>query len=212
MKSKKPLNAFAGCFSYQCLCFSSLQHSADIGLAAVRLSPVDKVSEAARTISIESLAARLPVPETGDEIERLSRTFNDLLARLQGSVERMTQFTADASHELRAPTTLIRTTAEMALRRLRSVDEYQQALGQVLTESERMSHLVDSLLLLARADSGSDGSGTLRFDLTTSVNEACEEGRTLAASRDIELTMRISTRLQSKSLATAVCQETVFHI
>ena len=152
------------------------------------LSPVDKVSEAARTISIESLAARLPVPETGDEIERLSRTFNDLLARLQGSVERMTQFTADASHELRAPTTLIRTTAEMALRRLRSVDEYQHALGQVLTESERMSHLVDSLLLLARADSSSDGSGTLRFDLTTSVNEACEEGRTLAASRGIELT------------------------
>lgn len=157
------------------------------------LSPVDKVTDAARTISIENLAARLPVPDTGDELERLSRTFNDLLARLQGSIERMTQFTADASHELRAPTTLIRTTAEMALRRRRSVDEYQHALGQVLTESERMSHLVDSLLLLARADSGSNGSGTLRFDLTESVNEACEEGRTLAASRDIELTCSIST-------------------
>jgi heavy metal sensor kinase len=155
------------------------------------LSPVDRVTEAARTISIESLAARLPVPETGDEIERLSRTFNELLARLQGSVERMTQFTADASHELRAPTTLIRTTAELSLRRVRSVEEYQQALGQVLTESERMSHLVDSLLLLARADSATDGATGSRFDLAVSVNEACEEGRTLAVSRGVEFTFSV---------------------
>jgi signal transduction histidine kinase len=73
------------------------------------------------------------------------------------------------------------------------VDEYQQALGQVLTESERLSHLVDSLLLLARADSSSDGARAVRFDLTTSVNEACAEGRTLASSRDIELTCVVSS-------------------
>ena len=152
------------------------------------LAPVDKVSEAARTISIENLAARLPVPGTGDEIDRLSRTFNDLLTRLQGSVERLTQFTADASHELRAPTTLIRTTAEMSLRRPRSADEYQSALAQVLTESERMSHLIDSLLILARADASSDDSRALPFDLAPSVKEAFEEGRPLADARGIELT------------------------
>ena len=164
------------------------------------LSPVDKVTEAARTISIENLAAQLPVPETGDELERLSRTFNDLLARLQRSVqdmtkftERMTQFTADASHELRVPTTLIRTTAELSLRRVRSVDEYQQALGQVLSESERMSHLVDSLLLLARADSDTDGSVSTRFDLAKSVNQACEEGKTLAASQGVHFTYALAT-------------------
>jgi heavy metal sensor kinase len=149
------------------------------------LAPVDTVTEAARSISIENLTERLQVPRTGDELERLSRTFNEMLARLQHSVERMTQFTADASHELRGPTALIRTTAELALRRERSGGEYKEALGQVLTESERMSHLVDSLLLLARSDSGTDGSRAARFDLTASVNEACEEGRTLAISRGV---------------------------
>jgi heavy metal sensor kinase len=158
------------------------------------LSPVADVTETARSISIENLAARLPVPDTGDELERLSRTFNDLLARLQQSVDRMTQFTADASHELRAPTTLIRTTAELALRRVRSVDEYQQALGQVLTESERMSHLVDSLLLLARADSGNDGAGTSRFNLAKSVNESCKEGEMLAASRGVQFTCTVPSQ------------------
>lgn len=88
------------------------------------LKPVDKVTEAARSISIDKLSERLSVPETGDELERLSRTLNDMLSHLQESVERMTQFTADASHELRAPTALIRTTAEIALRKERPAEDY----------------------------------------------------------------------------------------
>src|SRR5258706_12566021 len=78
-----------------------------------------------------------------------------MFSRLESSVRRIKQFTADASHELRAPVSLIRTTAEVAVqKRDRSAQEYLQALDEILEESERTSQVVDSLMLLARADSG----------------------------------------------------------
>src|SRR5262249_56696351 len=79
------------------------------------LAPVDEISHAAQRISIENLTDRLQVPQTGDQLQRLSDTLNEMLSRLEASVRRMTQFTADASHELRAPVSLIRTTAEVAV-------------------------------------------------------------------------------------------------
>ena len=94
------------------------------------------------------------VTETGDQLQRLSETLNAMLSRLEASVRRITQFTADASHELRAPVSLIRTTAEVAIQnRDRPAEEYFQALEEILEESERTSQVVDSLMLLARADS-----------------------------------------------------------
>ena len=89
------------------------------------LAPVDAISQAAQRISIENMAERLDVPKAGDELTRLSKTLNEMLARLEFSVLRMAQFTADASHELRAPVSLIRTTAEVAvMKRDRPADEY----------------------------------------------------------------------------------------
>src|SRR5690348_3877840 len=93
------------------------------------LAPVDEISRAAQRISIENLTDRLHVPQTGDQLQRLSETLNAMLSRLEASVRRMTQFTADASHELRAPVSLIRTTAEVAvLKRDRPAQEYVDAL------------------------------------------------------------------------------------
>src|SRR6185503_12210996 len=86
-------------------------------LSSRALAPVDSISGTAQLISIENLDERLNVPQTGDQLQRLSETLNAMLARLASSVERMKQFTADASHELRAPVSLIRTTAEVALQR-----------------------------------------------------------------------------------------------
>ena len=79
------------------------------------LKPVDQITTAAESISIRNLSDRLEVPNTADELQRLSETLNRMLARLNSSVQRMSQFTADASHELRAPISLIRTTAELAV-------------------------------------------------------------------------------------------------
>src|SRR5262249_37582050 len=157
------------------------------------LEPVDRITRAARSISIQNLSDRLEVPSTSDELARLSETLNEMLARLDSAVHRMMQFTADASHELRAPIALIRTTAELSLRKERSAADYHEAMSQVLAESERMSQLVESLLLLARADSGADGLRLEPIDMAESVRQACEEGRTLAATRQIRLESEIES-------------------
>src|SRR5260370_15185494 len=91
------------------------------------LAPVDEITLAARSIGIQNLSQRLTVPATGDELQRLSETWNDMLARLESAVKRLSQFTADASHELRTPIALIRTTAELTLRRGRSAVKFTAA-------------------------------------------------------------------------------------
>jgi signal transduction histidine kinase len=98
-------------------------------LSTRALLPVDDISHAAQRISIENLSDRLPVKPTGDQLQRLSETLNAMFSRLESSVRRVKQFTADASHELRAPVSLIRTTAEVALQRGdRPASEYFEAL------------------------------------------------------------------------------------
>src|SRR5215831_2007169 len=152
------------------------------------LRPVDRITAAADSISIRNLTERLEVPRTGDELQRLSETLNRMLARLNDSVQRMSQFTADASHELRAPISLIRTTAELAVQTGRSPSEYHEDMIQILAEAERTSRLIDSLLFLARADAGEDGMDREFVDISTSIREAIEQGRALAAGKRIELT------------------------
>jgi heavy metal sensor kinase len=154
------------------------------------LKPVDEISATARSISIHNLSERLSVPQTGDELQRLSETLNGMLARLNDSVRRMTQFTADASHELRAPVALIRTTAELTLGRRRDPEEYEAAMKDVLVEAERTSHLLDSLLTLARGDSGVDTLDLLPIDLGEAAREAVEESRKFAAEKNISIDCR----------------------
>lgn len=129
------------------------------------LAPVDRIAGAARAISARQLGRRLEVPATGDELQRLSETLNDMLARLETAFAETNRFTADASHELRTPVSLIRTTAEVALRRPRSAEEYRQALEGILQESERTSELVQDLLTLTRADAGADAWNPSRVEL-----------------------------------------------
>ena len=151
------------------------------------LAPVDSITRAAESISITNLSNRLEVPATGDELQRLSETMNRMLARLDGSVERMAQFTADASHELRAPIAVIRTTAELALKSDRTQAGLREDVAQILAESERTSRLIDSLLLLARADSGVDGLQMEPTDLGRCAVEAVEQTRGVADARGVTI-------------------------
>ena len=152
------------------------------------LKPVDQITKAAESISISSLSGRLEAPQTSDELQRLSETLNRMLARLDTSVQRMSQFTADASHELRAPVSVIRTTAELAVHGGRSNSEYHEDMVQILAEAERTSRLIDSLLLLARADSGEGGLQHELTNVSASVRQAMEQGRSFAGEKRIELT------------------------
>jgi two-component system, OmpR family, heavy metal sensor histidine kinase CusS len=149
------------------------------------LAPFDEISHAAERISIQSLTERLHVPQTGDQLQRLSQTLNQMFSRLEAAVKRMTQFTADASHELRAPVALIRTTAEVAVMRDRAASEYREALSDILGEAERMSQVIDSLMLLARTDSATESIEPIALDARAVVNEAAEQGEKLARSHKV---------------------------
>ena len=155
------------------------------------LAPVDEITREARVIGIQNLSQRLAVPASGDEIQRLSETWNGMLARLEGAVKRLSQFTADASHELRTPIALIRTTAELTLRRERSPETYREALRQVVLESERTARLVEDLLLLARADAGLPSLPLERLELTPLVRDVCQQGQVLAEARQLDISTEI---------------------
>jgi heavy metal sensor kinase len=151
------------------------------------LAPVDQVTREARSISAQSLSSRLVVPHTGDELQRLSETLNGMLERLEQAFRRITQFTADASHELRTPVALMRTRAEIVLRRSRSEEEYRETLRQILEDLQRTSSLIENLMLLARADSGAEALERTRINMAENVGEACLEGQALAETKQISL-------------------------
>ncbi len=148
-------------------------------------APVDQITRTARTISAQNLSSRLVVPKTGDELQRLSETLNGMLERLEAAFKKITQFTADASHELRTPVAVMRTRAELSLRKARSADEYRDVIAEVLAELEKTSKLIEQLMFLARADSGAE---TLHFSATNVADvlrEACHQGSALAEAKQI---------------------------
>src|SRR5256712_7407857 len=155
------------------------------------LAPVDTMISTARSISEHSLSRRLAILKTGDELERLAETFNQMMVRLERAFKRMPLFTADASHELRTPTALIRTTAELSLRRDRDKAEYREALVQILEEAERTGLLIDNLMTLARMDSGAEAVGFTTVDIASILGEASMAGQPLALSKQIQLDREI---------------------
>lgn len=155
------------------------------------LKPVDEITDAARSIGIANLSGRLQVPQSNDELQRLSETWNNMLARLEDAVTRLSRFTSDASHELRTPLAVIRTTAELAVRRSRSAESYHAALTQILSESEHMTRLVDDLLFLARCDAESQEMPLADVDLAGLVQTLCSQMEPLAAEKQIGLAASI---------------------
>lgn len=123
-------------------------------LAQRTLAPLEVMARRAEQITSERLHERLPNSETDDELGRLARIFNNLLARLEQSFEQLRRFTSDASHELRTPLTSIRSVGEVGLQKNGSCDEYRDTIGSMLEEVNRLTALIDSLLTISRADEG----------------------------------------------------------
>ena len=156
-------------------------------LSGRALKPVQNISDAALTISIENLSERLPVPATGDELARLAQVLNTMFSRLESAVKTLSQFVADASHELRTPLAVIRTTADLALRRTRTPESYRQSLEDVSAEAERMTRLVEDLLVLARSDAAVLEMPLSPLDLRDVLSDVCSEAYSLAELRHIRL-------------------------
>ena len=161
------------------------------GLSGRALSPVDRLTRTARTITGNTLSNRLEPLHTGDELQRLSDTLNEMLARIETSFMRVTEFTADASHELRTPISLIRTEAELALRRSRGEEEYREALRHILLQAERTTALIEELLSLARADSGREGLNLQPIDLRGTLQDVAAGWRAIAGVRGLQFSERI---------------------
>ncbi|MFQ5846213.1 MAG: sensor histidine kinase [Candidatus Methylomirabilales bacterium] len=156
-------------------------------LARRALRPVDRMTEAARRISAEHLAERLEATGAGDELDRLATTLNEMLGRLDAAFTQIRQFSADASHELQTPLTILKGELEVALRAPRHPDEYQRILKSGLEEINRIAHLVEGLLLLARADAGVLRMDRRPVDLAQLAEEVYGQAKVLADTRSITL-------------------------
>jgi two-component system OmpR family sensor kinase len=157
-------------------------------LVGVALRPLSEMERASRRIADGALSLRLQVPATHDEFERLSRSFNHMIARLQETIERQKQFVADVSHELRTPLTAVGGSLEMLMLGADSGDREtrRRLLHSSYAEVARMQRLVEDLLMLTRID---EGRIQLREEVIapgTLLHDVCEEARHVAKGRYIE--------------------------
>ncbi len=122
-------------------------------LAGQSIKPVQLITTTTNRITQNSLDERIALPVTKDELFTLTSSINELLERIQNALQREQQFTADASHQLRTPLSVLKGTLEVTLRRIRTPEEYQEKIKISIQEIDRLSVLADQLLLLARFDS-----------------------------------------------------------
>lgn len=156
-------------------------------LAHKALTPVDRMTDAARRISADHLAERLEETGARDELDKLAKTLNEMLGRLDAAFRQTRQFSADASHELQTPLTILKGELEVALRSPRSPDEYQRILKSALEEIDRIAHLVEGLLLLARADAGVLRMDRQPVDLSQLVEAVYGQAKVLADTHSLTL-------------------------
>lgn len=154
-------------------------------LARRALKPVDHMTRTAQRISGEHIEERLHLTGSGDELDRLARTLNDMLDRLDAAFHQMRQFSADASHELQTPLTILKGEMEVALLSPRNPEEYQSVLKSGLEEIDRIDHLVDGLLLLSRADAGVLRLDLNPVDLKALTLEICRQMRGIADAHEV---------------------------
>lgn len=121
-------------------------------LARKALKPVDEIRRAALRISSANLDERIEVGDRKDELGKLANTFNEMIARLRDAFKRINQFSADVSHELKTPLTIMKGEAEVALRKERTKEEYQKLLKSHLEEIDRMTKIIEDLLFLSKAE------------------------------------------------------------
>jgi heavy metal sensor kinase len=156
-------------------------------LSGRSLAPVTRIIETAERIGVQNLSRRLEVPRARDELRRLTETLNAMLQRIETSFKRITRFTADASHDLRTPVAVIRTIAEITLRRPRTESQYTEALSKILRTSIETTDLLEGLLTLARADAGATGMELHLIDLDEHVRKAQERAVLLAANKQLSI-------------------------
>lgn len=155
-----------------------------IFLARRALKPVDDISRTALEIEEKDLSRRIPV-KTKDELGRLAATLNQMIERLERAFKRQREFTGDASHELRTPLSVIQAEASLALQKERSPEEYRESLATISEEAKHMGAIIEELLTLARADSGTEKLVFDAMDLGELLRGVAADGEVLCQEKGL---------------------------
>jgi heavy metal sensor kinase len=151
------------------------------------LAPVDRITASAERISSHNLSQRLPVPQTGDELERLSVALNRMIERLDEAFQHSRRFVADASHELRTPLTVLKGEMEGLVREAQLPSDWRERLGTTLEEVDRLANIVEGLFAISRLDAGEAAAEWLTFDLAQLAYDTADQMSLLAEDKGIRL-------------------------
>lgn len=153
------------------------------------LKPVDQITAKAREIQAKNLDQFLEIKTSDTELRNLVETLNEMMRRLNDSFRNMRQFTADASHELKTPLTIVAGTLEVTLNKTRNSEEYKEAIQTALEQIRRITEIVNDLLLLSALDSGKADSSRRPLDLSDLTTEICELIQPLISDKQITLSL-----------------------
>lgn len=151
------------------------------------LAPVRDMARIAQRVSARRLDDRLPADSVPRELTDLAEAFNSMLARLEESFRRLSEFSSDLAHELRTPISNLMMATQVALSRTRTADEYREVLYSSLEEYERLARTITDMLFLAHADRGQLATRTERVDLAGEVRELFAFYEALAEERRVGL-------------------------
>jgi signal transduction histidine kinase len=167
-------------------------------LAAAAVAPVEEITQAAERVTASRLDQRVPVPVVPDEIQRLGHVLNATLDRLQRSYQQALRFSADASHELKTPLTVLRSSIEAVLESPTLGENERAAIEGLMQQTTRLSSITTSLLLLARADAGRLAMDVADHDLAALTEACAEDARIMAEARGVTLRCELPERAPAK--------------
>ena len=156
-------------------------------LARRTVAPVAELSAAAERISTANPEERLPLPETQDEIAKLTEVLNRSFDRLQNSYDVATRFSADASHQLKTPVSILRAGLDHLSRSTELTETQASEIAMMRQQTRRLTSLIDDLLLLAQADAGTMFLERGKLDLVPLIESACDDLQTLVDGKDISV-------------------------
>ncbi len=156
------------------------------GLSRYALKPIAAIEKTASSISAKNMSERIPLPNTDDEVARLAILLNTMFDRLQASFEQVQRFTADASHELKTPLSLIRINTEEMLNKLdQPADVRSEAIEQQLEQIDALNKVINDLLILAKADAGALKLTKCEHDCQDFLNDFSQDARVLCEDKQL---------------------------
>jgi signal transduction histidine kinase len=156
-------------------------------IAGRSIKPISAIIETSNGITQDNLTSRIPLPQNRDELYILSKTINNLLDRIENTIEREKEFTSDASHELRTPLTVIKGTLEVLIRKPRDQEEYQEKISYCISEVNRLNNLVDQLLLLARFENQKQSLKKEKIYLNTVILDSISRYSSAIQAKNIQI-------------------------